>query len=77
MLKEKIDAFVDVELEETKKRLNSGFFQRSEDNKEKKQAGTALMVIIKSILRSTDQDEVAEWISGLEQMNETNGFNWN
>lgn len=68
---------MDVELEETKKRLNSGFFQRLEDNKEKKQAGTALMVIIKSILRSTDQDEVAEWISGLEQMNETNGFNWN
>lgn len=76
MLKEKIDAFVDVELE-TKKRLNSGFFQSLEDNKEKKQAGTALMVIIKYILRSTDQDEVAEWISGLEQMTETNGFNWN
>lgn len=76
MLKEKIDAFVDVELE-TKKHLNSAFFQILEDNREKKQAGTALMVIRKYILRSKDQDEVAEWISGLEQMTETNGFNWN
>lgn len=76
MVKQKIDAFVDVELEEIRKRLDSGFPQSSEDEEEKKQAGKALMVIITYLLRSSDQDELAVWITGLERMNETDGFSW-
>lgn len=79
MLKEKIGAFVDDELEAIKNRLHSGFPQSSqipEDDEEKAQANEALMVIIKYILRSTDQDKMAEWISGLEQMNEIEHLIW-
>lgn len=79
MLKEKIGAFVDDELEVIKNRLHSGFPQSSEIpevDEEKKQANEALMVIIKYILRSTDQDKMTEWISGLEQMNEIGHLIW-
>lgn len=79
MLKEKIDAFVDGQLEVIQNRLRSGFPQSSEipeEDEEKRQANEALMVIIKYILRGTDQDTMAEWISGLEQTNETGPLNW-
>lgn len=64
---------MDGELEVMKNRLHSGFPQSSEipeDDEQKKQAKEALMVIIKYTLRGTDQDKMAEWISGSEQMNE-------
>lgn len=70
---------MDRELEVIKNRLQSGFPQGSEvpeDDEEKKQATEALMVIVKYILRSTDQDKMADWISGLEQINQTDHLHW-
>lgn len=71
MLKEKIGEFVDGELHVIKEYLHSGFPKCSkapEDEEETKQAKEALLVIIKHILRSTDQENMVKWFSGLKQM---------
>lgn len=72
MLKEKIEEFVDGELHVIKEYLHSGFPKCSkapEDEEETKQAKEALLVIIKHILRGTDQENMVKWFSGLKQMN--------
>lgn len=71
MLKEKIGAFVDGELEAIRERLLSDDPKCSEipeGDEEATQAKEALAVIIKHVLRSTDQDKMAQWLSGWNQM---------
>lgn len=72
MLKEKIEAFVDGELHVIKEYVHSGFPKCSkapEDEEESKQAKEALLVIIKHILRGSEQEKMVKWFSGLKQMN--------
>lgn len=71
MLKEKIGAFVAGQLDAIRERLLSDVPKGSqipEADEETAQAQEALVVIIKHILRSTDQDKMAEWFSGWNQM---------
>lgn len=62
---------MDGELEAIRERLLSDVPKCSENpegDEETAQAKEALVVIIKHVLRSTDQDKMAEWFSGWKQM---------
>lgn len=62
---------MDGELDAIRERLLSDVSKCSEipEGDEMTQAKEALVVIIKHVLRSTDQDEMAEWFSGWNQIN--------
>lgn len=68
---------MDGELDAIRERLLSDVLKRSETpegDEETTQAKEALVVIIKHILRSTDQDKMAEWFSGWNRMNRCGCF---